>query len=483
MTSRVEQWRMERMTDSSMHADFQALVIDKESRVRDFVATVLREEGWKVTQSASAEDALQRVDEAFWSVVFCDVMLGGASGYSVLRYLKEKKPETRVVLMSANGGSAGVLDPNAFGVYDYFLKPVGPSDLQSLSRTLQDQLTQQPRRRSPARRTAAYHSEIELVGRSHAFIEVMKQVGRVAKTDLPVLLTGESGTGKELVAAAIHQQSGRSEQPFVVVDCSAISSRELEAEIFGYVKGAFAGADRDRRGLWEEAEGGTIFLDEITETNSAFQVKVLRALQMGEIHRVGSNETQRVNVRVIAASSGNVQAEVTAGRFRNDLFNRLNDVSMVLPPLRERREDIPPLAQSFADRVYSLSPAVTFSTEALALLQEYNWPGNVRELETAVVRAVAICDGTVRPTDLSDCVRNHGSSTGESTTEKQEEWVTLSVIEGRYVARVLEHTCGNKQAAARLLAIDRKTLDRMIKRHHIDAQHARALRAKPSTRG
>src|SRR5215203_901554 len=205
------------MTDSSTHPDFQALVIDNESQVRDFVATVLREEGWKVTQSPSTEDALERIDEALWSVVFCDVMLGGANGYSVLRHFKEKKPATKVVLMTSNGASPASLDATAFGVYDHFLKPLGSSELQSLSRTLRDQLTQQPRRYSPARRTAAYHPDIELVGRSHAFIEVMKHVGRVANTDLPVLLMGESGTGKGLVAAAIHQRSGRSKQPFVAV--------------------------------------------------------------------------------------------------------------------------------------------------------------------------------------------------------------------------------------------------------------------------
>src|SRR5204863_6924898 len=184
---------------------------------------------------------------------------------------------------------------------------------------------------------------------SHAFIEVMKQVGRVAPTNLPVLLTGESGTGKELVASTIHQRSGRGDRTFVAVNCGAIPAELIEAELFGHVKGAFTGADRDRRGLWEEADDGTVFLDEISETNSSFQVKLLRALQMGEIRRVGSNQTQKVNVRVIAASNRNVEQEVAEGRFRHDLFYRLNAVSIVLPPLRERREDIPPLAQSFGD--------------------------------------------------------------------------------------------------------------------------------------
>ena len=460
---------------------YQALVIDDEYQVREFVSDVLRGEGWDVTQSPSAEDAFARFDENPWSVVFCDVVLGGANGFSVLRHFKEKMPEAKVVLMTGHGTAAGALDATAFGAYDYLLKPFGPEELQSLSRALREQLAERPQRSSPLRRTAAYHSDIELVGRSQAFIEVMKQVGRVANTNLPVFLTGESGTGKELVASAIHHRSGRSEQPFVAVNCGAIPADLIEAELFGHVRGSFTGADRDRRGLWEEADGGTVFLDEITETNSSFQVKLLRALQMGEIRRVGSNQTQKVNVRVIAASNRNVEQEVTSGRFRNDLFYRLNAVSIVLPPLRDRREDIPPLAQTFADRVYSLSPSVKFSSEALALLERYNWPGNIRELENAVVRAVAMCDGTIRVKDLPQRVRNYSLPAGDVTTSDTtpapepatEDWVTLSEIEGRYVARVLEHTGGNKQAAARLLAVDRKTLDRMIKRHNINSHHAR----------
>jgi len=467
--------------------NYQALVIDDEQQVRDFVSTVLRDEGWRVAQSPSAEDAFRRVNEAPWSVVFCDVMLGGANGYSVLRHFKDKLPETKVVLMTGHGSAAGALDATAYGAYDYLLKPFGPEELQSLSQALLEQLAERPQRSSPTRRTAAYHSDIELVGRSQAFIAVMKQVGRVSSTNLPVLLTGESGTGKELVASAIHHRSGRADKPFVAVNCGAIPAELIEAELFGHIKGSFTGADRDRRGLWEEADGGTVFLDEITETTQSFQVKLLRALQMGEIRRVGSNQTQKVNVRVIAASNRNVEEEVAAGRFRNDLFYRLNTVSIVLPPLRERPEDIPPLAQSFADRVYSLSPPVKFSAEALVLLEHYNWPGNIRELENAVVRAVAMCDGTIRVKDLPQRVRNYTHKTAEtqngasaangvnaaSNGATKEEWVPLSEIEGRYVAQVLEHTRGNKQAAARVLAVDRKTLDRMIKRHHIDSEKVR----------
>jgi two-component system response regulator HydG len=301
----------------------------------------------------------------------------------------------------------------------------------------------------------------------------------VATTNLPVLLTGESGTGKEVVASSLHSHSSRAGEPFVAVNCGAISAELIESELFGHVKGSFTGADRDRRGLWEEADKGTVFLDEITETTPAFQVKLLRALQQGEIRRVGSNHTQLVDVRVIAASNRNVEEEVDAGRFRKDLFYRLNAVSIRLPPLRERPEDILLLAKSFAERVYSLSPEVKFTVEALELLEQYPWPGNIRELENAVVRATAICDGTIRVKDLPERVQQYSrlraqalsiQTTGETDPPVVEEWSSLAVIEGRYVEKVLTHTRGNKQAAARILDVDRKTLDRMIKRHKISVE-------------
>ena len=428
--------------------NLRALVIDDEQHVREFVCDVLRAEGWNVSQSRAAEDALERLHEARWAVVFCDVTLAGANRYSILRTFKEEIPDARVVLMMGHG-NAGALDVSAFGAYDYLLKPFGGEELRSLSQALREQLSNRLQSSSPARRTAACHSDIELVGRSQAFIEVMKHVGRVSNTNRPVLLVGESGTGRAVVACAIHQRSAREDRRFVAVKCSAIP------------------ADQMAEDPWERADGGTVFLDEIADLNPALQTKLLAALHKGEL-------------RVIAATSRNLGQEVAAGRFREDLFSILNAASIVLPPLRERREDIPPLAQCFADRVYSLSPPVKFSGDALALLERYNWPGNIRELENAVVRAVAMCDGTVRIKDLPLRVRQYSTrgleverTNGGAHQPASEEWVPLSEIEAQYVARVLEHTRGNKQAAARVLAVDRKTLDRMIKRHHIETQFMR----------
>jgi two-component system response regulator AtoC len=451
----------------------QALVIDDDAQVRGFVSHVLGDNGWQVSQANSAEAAFEMLREQDWSTVFCDVVLGGADGFSVLKRFKDELPKTKVVLMTGHGSAAGALDATAFGAYDYLLKPFSLEALQALSAALAEQEAWISRPRQPAKKKSGeYESNIDLVGRSSVFIEVMKQVGRVAGTNLTVLLTGESGTGKEVVASALHQRSKRADKAFVAVNCGAIPAELIESELFGHVRGSFTGADRDRRGLWEEADGGTVFLDEITETTPAFQVKLLRALQEGEIRRVGSNHTQKLDVRVVAASNRNVEDEVKAGRFRQDLFYRLNAVSIILPPLRERREDILPLTKCFAERANAKS-SVLFSPEALALLESYPWPGNIRELENAVVRAAAMCDGAIRPQDLPDRIRDYehqhlaDQQLAPSGIEAAEEWVPLSLIEGRYVARVLAHTKGNKQAAARLLEVDRKTLDRMIKRHQI----------------
>ena len=455
------------MSNSPTERTFKVLVIDDDNHVREFVSDVLREDGWTVSQSASTEDAFDQIPEMQWPVVFCDLQLVAANGYNALHTFKEKLPDSTVVLMTGHGNIAGALDATAFGVYDYLLQRFGTEELQLLSQALRQQLSGRTNRTSPARRTAACHSDLELVGRSQAFIELMKQVRRVSSTNVPVLITGESGTGKELVASAIHNRSARADHPFIVVNCASVTADLIEAK------------------LWEQADGGTLFLDDVTETTLSFQTTLLRAMQMDEIRSVGSKHTTLVDVRVIAASNRNVEREVAAGRFRNDLFQRLNGASLALPPLRERREDIPPLAQSFADRVYSLSPPVKVSVEVLTALERYNWPGNIRELENAMVQAVARCDGTVRVNDLPERVRQYAVSeinrtNGSGYQLEHDELVPLSRIEGLYVTRVLEHTRGNKQAAARLLGVDRKTLDRMIKRHHIETNSLRSRSRPPA---
>jgi DNA-binding NtrC family response regulator len=475
----------------------KALVIDDNELVRDNVAEVLRGEGWEVCEADSAARAFEMLGEGErWQLVFCDVKLSDAQeaeGYAVLRRFVEEQPDAQIVLMTGHGSAAGALDAVALGAYDYLMKPFEVEDVLRIARDVRRAVEKRERPGTTGELPPApvYTSDIDLVGVSSGFVEVMKMVGRVAATNLPVLITGESGTGKEVVARAIHQRSTRAEGPFVAVNCGAVPSELIESEMFGHVRGAFTGAERDRRGLLQEADGGTILLDEITETTPAFQVKLLRALQEGEIRRVGSNQTVRIDSRVIAATNRDVEREVREGRFRQDLFYRLNAVTLHLPPLRERRKDIMPMARHFAERACPGAGPVSFSRDAVRSLVSYDWPGNIRELENAIIRAVALCDRLVRPEDLPERVREaaaqherqqqafdvpalEGAAHDPTHAPAEEPLVSLSELEGRHIARALAHTGGNKQAAARLLGIDRTTLQRMIKRHGLDPTAARA---------
>ena len=461
--------------------DLKALVVDDDDLIRSNVAEVLSNEGWDVTEAASAERALDLLRGDAWSLVFCDVKLSGNNdfeGYDVLRSFNEEQPEAQIVLMTGHGSAVGALDAVSSGAYDYLMKPFEISDVKRISQAVRGGIEKRARHNTgelPA--PSVYTSDIDLVGISAAFVEVMKLVGRVASTNLPVLITGESGTGKEIVARAIHRRSARAEKPFVAVNCGALPAELIESELFGHVRGSFTGATVDRRGLWQEADRGTVFLDEITETTPAFQVKLLRALQEGEIRRVGSNQTQRVDVRVIAATNRDAEDEVRQGRFRQDLLYRLNAVTIHLPALRERREDIRPLAKYFVER--TLGPEarpIGFSKEALWMLDNYDWPGNIRELENAIVRATALCDQIVRPEDLPERVRRSFKAIGKETNggrtdtvEDDEVLLPLSEIERRHILRVLTRTGGNKQAAARILGIDRTTLQRKLERYDLEA--------------
>lgn len=454
-----------------MNLNLQTLVIDDDPQVRKFIAEILRTEGWNVTEASSAEQALSLIDKT-WFLIICDVMLGEKDGYSVLRSFAERQSEARFVLITGYGSAAGALDATAIGAYDYLVKPVSIDDILHISKAVLDQyqVRTQHQKLESELSYPTYVSDISLIGKSPKFVECLKMVGRVATTNLPVLITGESGTGKEVVAQAIHQRSNRSSGEFVAVNCSAIPVELIESELFGHSKGSFTGADRERMGLWEEANGGTIFLDEITETSLQFQVKLLRVLQQGEIRRVGSNKTLKVDVRVIAATNRDIEAEVQQGHFRQDLMYRLNSVTIKLPPLRERIEDIPLLAAHFAKLARPNSPPVTFSAAAMSMLKNYSWQGNIRELENAVLHATSMAEDIIYPEHLPAQLNSTNKNplqtikTHEVSSEHPVQWVTLAEKESEYVEQVLDHTGGNKQAASRILNIDRKTLNRILQR-------------------
>lgn len=461
-----------------MKRNLPTLIIDDDHQVRGFLREILQTEGWEITEAASAAEAFKKLDEKKWALVFCDVMLGDADGYTVLRRFVEVQPQAKFILMTGYESAAGALEATSIGAYEYLVKPFSINDVTSISTAVREQNEIETQTASAKQETEknVYVPSVALIGRSPKFVECLKMVGRVAPTVLPVLIAGESGTGKEMVARAIHNLSSRSGKEFVAVNCGAIPVELIESELFGHTKGSFTGANSDRRGLWEEADGGTIFLDEITETPPQFQVKILRALQQSEIRRVGSNQTLKVDVRVIAATNRDIEEEAKSGRFREDLMYRLNAVTINLPPLRDRSEDIPVFAEYFAQRVCPAgNEPARFSSEAMNILTAYEWQGNVRELENAVLHAVSMADRIVYPEHLparilktvgsvSNVINEFDDLSSIGISLEKKDWLTLEEFELRYVKQVLEHTKGNKQAAARLLDIDRKTLSRMLNR-------------------
>jgi DNA-binding NtrC family response regulator len=451
-----------------MTKPLKALVIEDDDLVRRSLSTILSTEGWIVHESKWSDDP-QLLSSTDWHAVICEIAPENSQGFRAIQDLLANSPNTKVVLTTSQPTALGALDATALGMFDYVSKPLDLEEIRSLCQRLRQRFNSS--HSIALKKSNRNQSGMNLIGKSSTFLEVMKQVGRVAATTLPVLLTGESGTGKEVVASALHQRSKRGDGPFIALNCGAMPADLIESELFGHAKGSFTGADRDRRGLWEEAAGGTILLDEITETTLSFQVKLLRTLQEGQIRRVGSNQMRQMDVRVIAASNRDVEQEIEAGRFRQDLFYRLNAVSINLPPLRKRREDIPLLIEAFAQRA-SVGSNLRFSAEVFELLNRYPWPGNVRELEHAIVSSVAMCDGLVLVQDLPERIRNHRESitsplnVSNACTEV-EDWQTLADVEADYVSRALAHSNWNKQATAMMLKVDRKTLGRMIRRHNI----------------
>lgn len=448
-----------------MEKNFYALVVDSNLHDRNFVAEILRTYGWHASEAGSASEASEMSSKQKWRLVFCDEKLVADDDYAVLRDFADKQSQAHFVLMSERESASDVAGVTAYKADDYLKKPVEIDDILNIAQIVYEQHRLGAKTEKLKFERHDFTSDVHLIGKSPKFVKSLKMVGRIAATNLPVIITGESGTGKEVVARAIHQRSSRASGAFVAVNCGAIPSELIDSELFGHVRGAFTGADRERTGLWEEADGGTLFLDEITETSPLFQVKLLRALQQKEIRRVGSNQSRKIDVRVVAATNSDIEKEVREGRFRGDLMYRLNTVIIQLP-LNERAEDIPLLAEYFARQIDlpEIQP-IKFSAEALERLKIYDWRGNVRELENAIVHAASLCDGMIYPEHLPARIQNFERDLTLAAKRKTNvSWMTLPEMKAEYVAKVLAHTKGKKQAALNILKIDRKTLNSYIAR-------------------
>ena len=439
------------------------LVVDDDQSSRELLARILTGAGHKVTQLTDGREAVAALDAGDPpDLVVSDIRMAEMDGLQVIDAFRERAPDTPVILVTAFGNIDGAVEAIRRGAADYLSKPYDVDAIQIVvARALQHRALAMENRALRRGLRDRYRLD-NVVGRSEAMLQVYKTAARVASTDATVLIQGESGTGKELVARAIHTASPRSAGPFVAVDCGAIAEGVLESELFGHARGAFTGAQTARRGLFEEAHHGTLFLDEIGDIGPNLQARLLRALQEGTIRRVGANEPIAVDVRVVAATNRDMEAAVKQGTFRADLYYRLHVVSIRIPPLRERREDIPLLAEHFAQK-HGRAEGSAISPEAREILIAHDWAGNVRELENVIARALALNpSGVVLPEDLPDGVRAARAAPAPAPLPDVSDRPSLAELEQRYASQVLQETAGNKTRAAEILGIDRKTLYRIL---------------------
>lgn len=444
------------------------LIIDDEEAIRDAMSQVLLREGYEVKEAQEGKEGLEIFQKDTFHLVFLDLKLPGIRGMDVLSRIKEVSPETPVIIITGYSSIESAVEAMKRGALDYMPKPFTPEELRVVTRKALEN-----RRilyeNMYLRQELEAKIEFELViGKSEAMQKVLDVVRRVSPTETTVLITGESGTGKELIAREIHRHSGRRNAPFVVVDCGALVETLFESELFGHVKGSFTGAHETKHGRFEVADGGTIFLDEVSNIGPNIQAKLLRVIQEREITRIGSNRPIKIDVRILAATNENLAELVRTGKFREDLFYRLNVVPLHLPPLRERKEDIPLLVEHFLQkynrRAKKAIKAIT--PQAMKALLDYDWPGNIRELENAIERAVVLARGDT--ISLEDLI-THGIS-GRVASEPG--WMsprrTLAEVEKEYITAVLRDQRGNRSAAAQILGIDRKTLWAKVKKYGIN---------------
>jgi DNA-binding NtrC family response regulator len=456
------------------------LVVDDERMMLRAWEKILAGQGYQVETCENGVEALARFQQETFDVVILDIMMPHLSGMEVLKEIKARHADVEVVMMTAFATIDTAVQAIRTGAYDYLVKPF--ENIDSVANVVRRAVE----RKQLIDRNRRLESELEvrdrfegIVGNAPKMTEVFTLVESVAYSSASVLIQGESGTGKELVAKAIHYRSPRKDRAFVVINCSALTETLLESELFGHVKGAFTGAIATKKGLFEVADGGTIFLDEIGEIPASTQVKLLRVLQEGEVKRVGSNDITRVDVRVVAATNANLEELMKKGIFREDLFYRLNVISVHLPPLRERREDIPLLAYHFL-RKYAerMGKKVTkIAPETIALLQMYKWVGNVRELENVIERAVVLEHGdTVRPGDLPAHIGQSapaGLDDHKSLANlpyKKAKRMALMAFEKRYLQTLLSKSGGNISQASRAAGLDRSNFRRILKKYNLGVE-------------
>ncbi len=445
----------------------QILVVDDEAPMRHMLRLVLEKQGYRVVEAGSGGAALELLEREKCVLALCDIRMPEMDGLTFLAELKRRERALTVIMMSAYGSIDTAIECMKQGAYDYISKPFKPDEVVLAVKKAEERLGLQMENESLKRQLASGGSGRQLVFASDAMARVMSMVRKVAGVASPVLITGETGTGKELVARALHAEGGRRGGPFVAVNCSAIAAGLLESELFGHVRGAFTGADRERQGLFGAADGGTLFLDEIGEMPLDLQPKLLRALQEGEVLRVGETRPHKVDVRILAATGRDLKDEIAAGRFREDLYFRLAVVDIHIPPLRERNDDIALLAGHFLEAAARREgrPAPLLKPDAVAALQGYGWPGNVRELENLMEKTLIFCRGdAIDQVALPWEVRRREREGDQDFSLKQ----AVGRLEREYIHKALAATGGNRTQAARLLELSLRSLQYKLKDYGLE---------------
>ena len=443
------------------------LVVDDEVQIRTLLSRMLELEGYEVCQAGDCRTALKQLEFQSPDVVLCDVFLPDGNGVDLVSSVKKTTPNVEIILLTAHGNIPDGVQDIKNGAFDYITKGDDNNKIIPLVSRAVEKARMNVRLEKLEKKVGHTYSFDSVLGDSKALKDAVSLARKVSGTDVPVLLTGETGTGKEVFAQAIHYNSKRAKQNFVAVNCSSFSKELLESEMFGHKAGSFTGALKDKKGLFEEADNGTIFLDEIGEMAFELQAKLLRILETGEYIKIGDTKPTRVNVRVVAATNRNLPEEITAGRFREDLFYRLSVFQIHLPPLRERAGDVRILAKAFVkDFSVRLARPVTEITPAfLEALEQQPWKGNIRELRNVIERSLIVCESErLDVADLPLDIQNTHYEQSDETTPGSFE---LSAMERRHIARVLEYTKGNKTEAARLLKIGLTTLYRKIEEYGV----------------
>lgn len=443
------------------------LVVDDERVMRDSCRQILEKEGYKVRLAGDGAEGFSAFKEEFFHAVILDVKLPGMNGMEVLAQIREESPETPVIIITGYASIESAVESIKHGAFEYLAKPFSPEELRVI-------VSKAIKSRKEYFESLYLHQELKrqsefdmVVGKSEGMRKVMDIVNQVSPTDSTVLIIGESGTGKELVAREIHNHSLRKNAPFVVVDCGALVETLFESELFGHVKGSFTGAYVTKHGRFEVANGGTIFLDEIGHISLNIQAKLLRVIQEREVTRIGSSKSIKVDVRILAATNEDLSQCVKEGRFREDLFYRLSVVPLHIPPLRERKEDIPLLVNHFLYKYNrrAKKQIVSINRDVLRALTQYDWPGNIRELENTIERAVVLSKGD--KIELDSLIYHGISSRPSLLNPKDGRYKNLEEVESEYIRTILQVHHGNRSQAAKVLGIDRKTLLNKIKKYNL----------------